>query len=70
MVPRQCRCLCLLFLDHRRSDIDENTGAGSEHWDPLVRGFAIGVTVVLIGFLVVAGIVYFGSSYEFAGTGP
>ncbi len=43
----------------------EPTEASADRWDLLVVGGAVGFTIVLIAFLVVFGIVYFTSDYEF-----
>jgi hypothetical protein len=46
---------------------DNNEAPGvADRFDPFVRGLAIGALVVLLGFVLVAGIVYFSSDYEFA----
>lgn len=38
----------------------------ANRYDPFVRGLAIGALAVLLGFVLIAGIVYFSSDYEFA----
>lgn len=47
---------------------DEHTDNAREaaRFDPFVRGLAIGAAVVLLGFLIMAAVVYFSSDYHFA----
>jgi cytochrome c oxidase subunit 2 len=44
----------------------DESAAADRDLDPFVKGAAIGASVVMFAFLLIAGIVYFSSDYEFA----
>jgi cytochrome c551/c552 len=52
------------------AEAHETQEAGGDRWDPLVKGAATGAAIVLVVFLIIVGIIYFSSDYEFATAAP
>ena len=52
------------------TEADQIQEGSWDRWDPLVKGAATGAAIVVVVFLVIVGVLYFASDYEFASAAP